>query len=120
MSESKLAAISATEDQTKRWGVTGILEYHFWCPGCQIGHGFRVQKIGPHDAHPVWNFDGNTKSPTFSPSLLVLPYPGDKDGKGRVLRCHLFLKAGKIQFLGDCEHGLKGKTVPLEVWPEDA
>jgi hypothetical protein len=29
-------------------------------------------------------------------------------------RCHFFVRDGQIQFLEDCHHNLKGKTVPME------
>jgi hypothetical protein len=31
--------------------------------------------------------------------------------------CHVFIKAGMIQFLGDCTHALAGQTVPIPAWP---
>jgi hypothetical protein len=51
---------------------------------------------------PAWTFDGNLDSPTFAPSLL---YPD------RV--CHLFVRGGRVEFLNDCTHGLRGETVPM-------
>lgn len=33
--------------------------------------------------------------------------------------CHSFVRAGRIEFLGDCTHALAGQTVPLPPWPED-
>lgn len=77
--------------------------YVFWCPGCQCHHTFNVGR----ERHPVWTFDGNMETPTFSPSLH---YVG---------RCHLFLREGKLQFLPDCNHKLAGQTVDLpEIPPE--
>lgn len=99
----------------------------FWCPGCQEEHYFDER----------WAFDGNTESPTFSPSLRMGPNwrmppgwdsaaaPRNPDGgyqlgpEGRLVgavewTCHLFVKAGKIEFLADCTHDLKGRTVPME------
>jgi hypothetical protein len=32
--------------------------------------------------------------------------------------CHTFIKAGMIEFLGDCTHKLKGQTVPLPPLPD--
>ena len=55
--------------------------------------------------------------PTFNPSMLVnkdLNNPDDR-GNGYVRhRCHSFVRDGKIQFLNDCTHELKGQTVSLE------
>ena len=49
-----------------------------------------------------------TEKPTFSPSLL---------SQGRV-RCHMFVRDGMIQFLGDSEHSLRGQTVEIPDWEE--
>jgi hypothetical protein len=49
------------------------------------------------------------ESPTFTPSILC-----NKDAPE--VRCHSFVVNGRIQFLGDCFHFLKGQTVDL---PED-
>jgi hypothetical protein len=77
--------------------------YRFFCPGCGNYHMFDVRIDG---AHPSWTFDGNMERPTFSPSLLCNPnHPPS--------RCHLFLKGGMIEFLGDCHHRLAGQTVEL-------
>lgn len=63
----------------------GNEEFLFWCPGCKSMHTF-VTAWGPKRAEnyrrlygdpPVWTFNGNMESPTFSPSLLMYG-----DGKG--------------------------------------
>jgi len=77
------------------------VEYWFHCPGCEYNHGVRVK--GPH---PVWQWNGNVDKPTVSPSLLV-------NGSTPETRCHSFITDGKIQFLGDCFHSLKGQTVEI-------
>lgn len=33
--------------------------------------------------------------------------------------CHYFIKAGRIEFCGDCTHALKGQTVDLPDFPAD-
>lgn len=78
-------------------------EWHFWffCPGCDNAHVFYV---------PRWTFHGDFASPTFSPSLL--------NRVPDVSICHLFLRAGKLEFLHDCTHALAGQTVPLPEPPE--
>lgn len=43
--------------------------------------------------------------------------PGDDPAQWRDEVCHSFVRAGKIEFLGDCTHALKGQTVPLPDWP---
>lgn len=77
-----------------------------WCPGCERLHPFRTRGPGP-----VWTFDGNLDAPTFAPSMLVNKHHPAS-------RCHSFVRAGEIQFLGDCHHGLAGKTVPLPPLPD--
>jgi len=77
----------------------------FWCPGCDEPH--QVPVAG----EKAWGFNGDKESPTISPSLLV---HGDQRGGAR---CHLFLKAGQLEFLSDSGHSLAGKTVPLPEWP---
>ncbi len=71
--------------------------YFFFCPGCKREHGFTV---------PPWTFNGDMERPTFSPSLMC-----DRGNPTR--QCHTFVRDGKIQFLSDCHHELKGTTVEL-------
>lgn len=81
--------------------------YVFWCPGCEALHQF----------DKGWTFDGNMESPTISPSLLTR-WHAEGDAAGTVEQvCHLFLKGGVLQFLGDCTHLLAGKSVPLPELP---
>lgn len=76
--------------------------YIFRCPGCNTNHTFDV-------SDGEWSFDGDWDNPTFSPSLNLLPQGG---------RCHLFVKKGIIEFLGDCRHSLCGQKVPMLEMPE--
>lgn len=66
----------------------------FMCPACKCGHWF----------NDTWNFNGDMVNPTVTPSILTV---------GAFGKCHSFITDGKIQFLDDCEHDLKGQTVPL-------
>lgn len=76
-------------------GTTG---YIFFCPGCGMAHAFSTE------GHTInWQFNGDMDRPTVTPSLLI---EGEK-------RCHLHVTDGHIQFLDDCDHAFKGKTVPL-------
>ena len=77
--------------------------YVFHCPGCGYGHMYEV---------PRWSWNGSLDKPTFTPSLLVnKDYPES--------RCHLHMTDGMIQFLHDCHHELRDKTVPVPDWDDD-
>lgn len=78
------------------------LYYWWWCPGCEESHVFNKR----------WEFNGDLKKPTFTPSYLVQGMIG-----GKVGLCHSFVKAGMIEFLGDCTHALAGQTVPMVELP---
>jgi hypothetical protein len=84
------------------------LGFVIWCPGCEEPHA--IYTAGP----TKWAFNGNRERPTFTPSLLV---HGDCRPGG--YRCHSFITDGKIQFLNDCGHKLKGQTVELPPYPEE-
>jgi hypothetical protein len=70
----------------------------FFCPGCKQGHGFSV---------PPHTYNNDPDKPTVRASLLVGGNGGAK------YRCHSYITDGKIQFLDDCTHDLKGQTVEL-------
>lgn len=76
----------------------------FWCPGCGHCHGAWVNKPNPVTG-ARWTWNGNVEKPTFSPSMVIAD-----EG----LRCHLFVRDGFLQFLGDSTHALAGNTVPME------
>lgn len=99
------------------WGT----RYWFYCPGCKGGHAFQVRDDG---GGPSWSFNGDLERPTFSPSLLISGVRPISDEEADILAagrhvepvpqvCHLFLEDGKLRFLGDCTHDLKGQTVDL-------
>lgn len=81
--------------------------YAFHCPGCGHDHGFWV---GNPD-RPNWAFNGSLDKPTFTPSLLCNQSSPEN-------RCHSFVTDGKIKFLADCFHELKGQTVDLPDWDD--
>lgn len=85
-----------------RFVYNNEVRYSFDCPGCGYGHAFRTE--GPS---PRWSFNGDVNCPTFEPSLLYI-------ANGSIKRCHSFVREGMIQFLDDCDHELKGKTVALK------
>lgn len=97
----------------------------FFCPGCNEMHVITVA------LHPSpWGFNGNFDAPTFTPSVLVTgTVPITEKQHARIMSgehiaptphiCHSFVTDGKIQFLDDCTHALKGQTVPLTARPGD-
>ena len=88
-----------------------------WCPGCKEVHVFSVAK--PADSGARWTWDGNVDHPTFNPSMVV-SCDGIPDEGWPAERCHYFLHNGRIQFLGDCTHELRGQTVDLPNLPAPA
>lgn len=106
----------------------GHADYLFWCPGCKCCHG--VWTSNPNGlTGATWNFNNNLDKPTFQPSILTRheqweppvtpenldqwkqkPWPQHKVSHV----CHLFVTNGMIQFLGDCTHEYKGRTIPME------
>jgi len=51
-----------------------------------------------------WTWNGDIDNPTIKPSIKT------EDG---VNLCHTFVNNGKVQFLNDCTHEHKGKTLDL-------
>lgn len=110
----------------KKWTGGGQEGVHFFCPGCNEVHGITYSPTG-------WSFNGNLVSPTFTPSVLVRGHKVVKDEKGKWTGdwvrddagglvpeiCHSFVTDGRIQFLSDCTHPLKGQTVDLPPWKDD-
>ena len=99
--------------------------YRFHCPGCNDTHLFWVKNLrnapvwkaagDGREQGPVWDFNGDVERPTVRPSILVTTRFPD-----HTKICHSFITDGKIQFLGDCTHELRGQTVELpEVPPFD-
>lgn len=83
--------------------------YLFHCPGCGYAH--PVHTITPSASRAKWDFNGDIDKPTISPSLLC-----NKDWP--TSRCHSFIKDGRIQFLADCWHDLKGQIVEIPEWED--
>lgn len=77
----------------------------FYCKGCKTYHALDKD---------CWQFNGSYDSPTFHPSLLV---NGDSPELG--IRCHLFIVAGNIKYLEDCEHELKNRIIPMCIEREE-
>ena len=70
--------------------------WFFWCPGCRALHAFDRR----------WTWNGSLDKPTFRNSLLCHGF----------VRCHSYVTDGKIEFLADCGHELKGTTVEIPEW----
>jgi len=71
------------------------------CPGCRIEHEISSK---------IWEWNGDLDRPTFSPSILAEGY----SRRGEIIHCHHYVKEGKIEFLNDCHHDLRGQTLDLE------
>lgn len=102
--------------------------YSFWCPGCREMHQVWTDRA----ERPCWTFDGNVEHPTFTPSLLITGKQIEQDAQGNWTGewikgpdgkaldhvCHSFVTAGRLLFLADCTHVLKGQTVDLPDLPQ--
>lgn len=74
-------------------------EYIIWCPGCKEYHSLTT--LSKNEKGAQQSFNGNLELPTFTPSL-------NKDKDFTETHCHSVITEGKIQFLDDCFHDLKG------------
>lgn len=84
----------------------------YWCPGCDSLHWMAI--LPDRQANGAgWEFSGTLERPTYSPSQL---FRTQRDGQPFV--CHTFIRDGRIEFLGDCTHSLKGQTVELPPLPD--
>lgn len=81
----------------------GLYGYRINCPGCRHAHVLPVGDAGDNAGRDRWTFNGDIMKPTFSPSLLV-----NKDLNSGGPRCHSFITDGRINYLDDCTHALRG------------
>lgn len=89
-----------------------------WCPGCESGHEINVD--APNSSGAKWTFNGDASKPTFAPSINMQINPkGHKHYQPDIATtvCHYFIRDGRIEFLGDCTHKLRGQTVDLPDLP---
>lgn len=80
--------------------------HQFICPGCGFEHAVRLEGSGP----VVWSWNGSLESPTLNPSVKVEGVLGafsDPPDPTPYL-CHSFIVDGRINFLDDCTHKLRG------------
>lgn len=82
----------------------------FKCPGCGQLHILNVDK----EPRPKWGWNRSETRPTLTPSINAWREYGDKREKQV---CHSFVEEGRIRFLNDCTHKLKGQTVDLDDIP---
>lgn len=59
---------------------------------------------GRREGTGCWTWNGSTTAPTLRPSVL---------NTGHAHQCHTWITDGCAQFLDDCSHDLRGRTVPL-------
>lgn len=103
----------------------------FRCPGCKDLHQVHPSPCptpGPDGLpckSPHWTFNGDYEKPTFSPSILVHGVYAKSGveyvrpmapGEVIIPKCHSFVKNGRIEFLADCDHELRGQAVDLPDW----
>lgn len=85
-----------------------LLGYSHYCPGCGHDHVFYTTPESQY--HCLWTFVNNDfEKPTFRASMLVNP-----KNDPSYHRCHYFITDGEIQYLNDCTHSLKGKTIKMK------
>lgn len=87
----------------------GAWKHLLWhCAGCGIMHAVPVVGL----SGPVWHWNGSLDAPTLAPSVM---------NKGRLgVTCHIFMRAGVVEFLSDCSHDKAGQSLqllPHGEWP---
>jgi hypothetical protein len=87
----------------------------FQCPGCKGYHSLTIRVPGQQEVHPSWIFNGDFEKPTLQPSILSRRWRSGENNPPDV--CHSFVTDGRIRFLPDCTHELKGQTVDVPEWP---
>lgn len=79
--------------------------YHqFNCPGCGIEHAVKLEGAN------IWAWNGDLIEPTLNPSILVQGVLGaySTPPDPTPYLCHSFIENGRINFLNDCTHALRG------------
>lgn len=72
-----------------------------------FGNRFLPVVKGKRDGTGCWSWNRDCEKPTLHPSVLT------KGGDGGNIVCHIWINDGMVQFLGDCTHEFRNKTVPL-------
>lgn len=91
--------------------------YSFFCKGCGYEH--LIWTVAPNQGGPTWTFNGDINRPTFTPSVNVttgsFAEPTFIDPPEiPPTRCHFFITDGKVNYLSDCTHHLKGQLIELD------
>lgn len=93
----------------------GNIDYSFMCPACKDVHTLPVKR---NTDGPRWSFDGNAEAPTFTPSVRYSIHYGRGTSKPPYI-CHLWVRAGKLDYCSDSTHGLAGQLVDMPDFPHD-
>lgn len=64
----------------------------------------------------TWKYNGNSESPTFTPSVLIRGY---NEEEAIEYTNHFFVTEGRIEFLSDCTHSKASTTMELPRWTKD-
>lgn len=59
---------------------------------------------GPRADTGCWSWNGDTEKPTLKPSIKTWNHTNI---------CHTFVNDGRVQFLEDCTHELRGQNLEL-------
>lgn len=89
--------------------------YSYICLGCDQTHLVYVQPCDRKNIH-VWKFNGDIETPTLSPSVVFeikFAIPEKPN-----IKCHHFIRDGKIQYLNDCTHKYAGQIIDIPDWQE--
>lgn len=92
----------------RQYEYQGEVVYAFRCLGCK-GRFHEVRLEGPY----AWMWNRSMDKPSIMPSIKTTYW---EDGGGS---CHSYIKDGKIQYLNDSCHELKGQTIELPDWWDD-
>ena len=88
----------------------------FCCHGCRQYFSSMERNLPAMERHQVivrgpgaWGYNGDPEKPTFSPSVLMkTQYWDDINEQWIPYVCHSFVENGRINFLNDCTHELRG------------
>lgn len=88
------------------------------CKYCQW-HEFPKRRL-PNGA--AWNFNGDLVRPSFTPSMNYAANLPEMEGYNPEIpssRCHFILTDGVMNYCGDCSHGGRGTSEPLQPFPAE-